>query len=474
MNECVIAPAFEDYLQPARFKVAYGGRGSAKTRTFVTILTNNVMCFGWRVVCFREIMKSLDDSVYQEFIEEIGRRDLYQWFDIYKSEIRSSTGGVIKFEGLHRNQQKIKGYSNFDCAWVEEAAKVTAESWKHLIPTLRKDHSEIWVSYNPEHILDDTHQRFVIDSPYPRVKDGHPYCIVKKINYTDNPWFPQELIDDMEIMERTDPDMFAHVYGGEPISDAALAVINPRWIEAAIDAHIKLDFGVSGSKRVGFDIADSGGDRCVTVYAHGSVAFEMEWWKAQPDELLKSCANAYNLALKHQSNIIYDSIGVGASAGSKFKEINESRSCDNGYIPIEYTKFNAGSKDLVDSDRDYQPGIKHKDQFANLKAQAWWMVADRFRNTYDAIKNGTKYEDDELISISSGLADLERLKAELSLPQKDFDQNGRVKVESKKDLDKRGVPSPDLADAFIMAFAKTNAGTSHAARRLITRKKRRR
>lgn len=456
MNECQIAPAFEEFLQPCRFKVAYGGRGSAKTRTFVTILTNNVMCFGWRLVCFREIMKSLDDSVYQEFIDEIDRRDLHQYFTVLKSEIRSSTGGVIKFEGLHRNQQKIKGYAGFDCAWVEEAAKVTFESWKFLIPTMRKEGAEIWVSYNPEHILDDTHQRFVINRQYPDSKEGRRYCIVKKINYTENPWFPKELADDMEIMKRTDPELFSHVYGGEPISDAALAVINPRWIEAAVDAHVKLGFEPSGSKRIGFDIADSGGDRCVTVYSHGSVALDMEWWKGQPDELLRSCRRAYSKAREHSAQIVYDCIGVGASAGAKFDELNEARREDNGYVEIKYIKFNAGSRELIDAEHEYQPNITHKDHFANLKAQAWWLVADRFRNTYDAITNGTEYPEDQLISISSELPDLERLKAELSLPQKDTDQNGRVKVESKKDLAKRDVPSPDLADAFIMAFSKVS------------------
>jgi phage terminase large subunit len=454
--ECSIAPAFREYLQPARFKVMYGGRGSGKTRFITTVLLNNVMSFGWRVVCFREIMKSLDDSVYQEFVDEINRRDLHQWFDILKTEIRSKSGGVIKFEGLHRNQQKIKGYSGFDAAWVEEAAQVTKESWKFLIPTLRKDGSEIWVSYNPEHILDDTHQRFVINRQYPDYMDGKRYCIVKKINWDDNPWFPQELRDDMELMRKADPDLFAHVYGGEPISDASKAVINPRWIAAAVDAHKTLGFDADGPARLGFDIADSGGDRCVTVGAVGSVAVTLESWKAQPDELLQSCTRAYNTALQTRSKIIYDSIGVGASAGAKFDEINTARSIDQGYVPVSYVKFNAGSRDLIDADRDYQPGVKHKEMFANAKAQAWWLLADRFRNTYDAITNGTQCAPDELISISSDIDELERLKAELSLPQKDYDGNGRVKVESKADLAKRGVPSPDLADAFVMAFARVD------------------
>ena len=102
--------------------------------------------------------------------------------------------------------------------------------------------------------------------------------------------------------------------------------------------------------------------------------------------------------------------------------------------------------------------MKNKDQFSNIKAQAWWLTADRFRNTYNAIRNGQKFRDDELISISSALPHIDQLIDELSTPKRDFDQNGRVKVESKKDLAKTNRPggpvaSPNLADAFVMCFA---------------------
>ena len=101
----------------------------------------------------------------------------------------------------------------------------------------------------------------------------------------------------------------------------------------------------------------------------------------------------------------------------------------------------------------YTTQTKNKDMFSNIKAQAWWLVADRFRNTYNAVRNGQKFKDDELISLASDMPHLELLIDELSTPKRDYDQNGRVKVESKKDLAKREVASPNLADAFVMAFA---------------------
>ena len=106
-----------------------------------------------------------------------------------------------------------------------------------------------------------------------------------------------------------------------------------------------------------------------------------------------------------------------------------------------------------------------------MKAQSWWLVADRFRNTYNAVnavkrgEKGESFTDDELISISSGCPFLEQLKFELSTPKRDFDNNGRVKVESKKDLAKRDVPSPNIADAFIEAFAPVKRGSFFTTKR---------
>jgi phage terminase large subunit len=94
----------------------------------------------------------------------------------------------------------------------------------------------------------------------------------------------------------------------------------------------------------------------------------------------------------------------------------------------------------------------NKDFFANIKAQAWWLVADRLRNTYNAVRNGQKFPDDEMIFIDGSMPNLDQLMDELSTPLRDYDLAQRVKVESKKDLAKRGIASPNIGDAFIMAF----------------------
>jgi phage terminase large subunit len=170
-------------------------------------------------------------------------------------------------------------------------------------------------------------------------------------------------------------------------------------------------------------------------------------WNGKEDELLKSCTRAYNHALKNEAQITYDSIGVGAGCGAKFKELNGES--DNR---LQYAGFNAGGA-VFNPDGYYEIRKRNKDMFSNIKAQSWWLLGDRFRNTYNAVNNGHPFDVNDLISIDSNTPFLEQLIDELSTPRRDYDQAGRVKVESKKDLDKRGIPSPNLADAAVMAFA---------------------
>lgn len=452
---CEIFRAYRDYLQPARFKVAHGGRGSAKTRTFVTILLNNVIWHGWRLVCFREIMKSIEDSVYQEFIEEIDRRDLHGLVDVLKTEIRAKNGnGVIKFDGLHRNQQKVKGYAGFDAAWVEEAAKVTKESWKLLIPTLRKDGSEIWVSFNPESPLDDTYQRFVTARKYPDERNGKPYCIVRQINYDANPRFPEELRIDMELMRDDDPELYQHVYLGMPVANSALSIIKPAWIEAAIDAHLKLGIERTGNKFCGLDPMDEGEDFNAKCYRDGQIVYFIEEWKDRDPVAVgqRVYGDAINDGIKQ---VIYDNIGVGAGTKGKFREIEvELRAAGQERNIIPFHEFTA-SESPCSPDSEYMPGRTNGQHFLNMKAMGWWYLRDRFHNTYKAIVEGKDVDMTKIISIDSSCIDrdtLSKLKGELAAPNREY-ANGKIKVESKESLKRRGIPSHNLADSMVCAFS---------------------
>lgn len=443
MEQASLNPALREFwLKPARNRVLYGGRSSSKSwdaAGFACFLADN---YKLRVLCVRQFQNKISESVYALLKIQIERFGLSRRFDIQRNKIYNrATGTEFMFYGLWRSIDEIKSLESVDVLWIEEAHNLTEEQWKILEPTIRKEGSQVWVVFNPKLATDFAYKRFVVNPP--------PNTIVRKINFDENPFLSKTMRDIIEAARAEDEDEFAHVYLGEPRTDDDGVIIKRKWILAAIDAHKSLGFVQEGRKRLGFDVADSGDDKCAYIYAHGSVALASAQWSAGQDELLKSSSKVWRFALDKSAGITYDSIGVGASCGAKFNELNET-------VPVQsyvrHSGFNAGGA-VHRPDEEYSPGVRNRDMFANIKAQAWWMLADRFRNTYNAVKAGERFQPDQLISISSDMANMEQLIDELSTPMVDYDANGRVKVESKKDLAKRDVRSPNLADAMVMAFA---------------------
>ena len=435
-------PYFKPLIRKARYKVLYGGRGSGKSYFLAELAVEVSRRIGTVILCAREFQGSLDDSVYQLLIETIERLGYTDEFDILKSTItHKGTGAKFVFYGIKNNVTKIKSIQGVGVCWVEEAEAVTKNSWDVLIPSIRGDkNAEIWISFNPKNILDDTYQRFIVHPP----KDS----IVLKANYDINPHFADTplLADMLECKER-DEDLYRHIWLGEPVADSELAIIKPSWIEAAIDAHEKLGFSAAGRRILGFDVADEGDDANATVLRHGSVVTDMQQWRGQ--DVIYSADKVYLYAQEQNiDRIVYDNIGVGAGVKAQFRRKNGK---------VQTLGFNAGGA-VYKPDAKYTDDKKNRDMFANIKAQAWWMVRDRFYKTWRAVHHGDSYPEDQLISLSGSLHELDYLTAELSRPQVDYDQNGRVKVESKKDMKKRGIPSPNRADALVMAFAPVQGG----------------
>ena len=436
-------PVLRDFWKkPARNRVLYGGRASSKSWDAAGIAIYFACNARLRFCCARQFQNKIAESVYTLLKIQIERFGLSSQFKILDNSITHLvTGSEFLFYGLWRSIDEVKSLEGIDVLWLEEAHNLTEEQWKVLEPTIRKAGSQVWVIFNPRLATDFAYKRFVVNPP--------PGTVTRKINYDENPFLSATMLRIIGAAKAEDLDEFAHVYLGEPLQDDDGVIIKRSWIMAAIDAHKALGIEPSGRKRMGFDIADSGADKCATVYAHGSVALGADLWKAAEDELLKSCTRVYHAARDLDAAITYDSIGVGASAGAKFGEINAAMIEGKR---VSYSKFNAGGA-VWRPEAVYSQGTKNKDMFSNIKAQAWWLLADRFRNTFNAVRNGEKFADDELISLSSTLPHLELLIDELSTPKRDYDQNGRVKVESKKDLAKRDVPSPNMADALVMTFA---------------------
>ena len=433
-------PCLEDFwLTPARNRVLYGGRSSSKSwdaAGFAIFLSNSCKI---RVLCTRQFQSKIEESVYTLLKIQINRFNLGHRFRILENKIINRyTGSEFIFYGLWRSIDEIKSLEGIDIHWAEEAHLLTEEQWEILNPTIRKQGSQHWIIFNPRLVTDFVYRRFVTNPP--------PNTIVRKINYNDNPFLSNTMYAEIEAAKAEDYENYLHVYEGNPKSDDEESVIKRSHVMAAIDGHNALGIQISGIRRIGFDVADAGEDYCAMVESYGSLNVWADQWKAKEDELLKSCTKVWTKARELNALIVYDAIGVGATSGAKFNELNTSHT-----IRIEHQKFFAGGA-VAKPDSQYQrSGIKNRDYFSNIKAQAWWLVADRFRNTYNAVRNGQSFNDDDMIFIDGNMPHLNQLIDELTSPKQDYDNAGRVKVEGKKDLSKRDIASPNLADAFIMA-----------------------
>lgn len=201
-------PAWADFLiEPSRYKVAYGGRGSGKSWAFAMMLLILGTKSPLRILCAREVQNSLKDSVHQLLTDQISAMGMIGFYEVTNSEIRGKNGTLILFTGLKTSTiASIKSFEGIDIVWVEEAQSVSKRSWEILIPTIRKPNSEIWVTFNPELETDVTYQRFVANPP--------ENCITRKVNWDQNPWFPETLRIEKDALKIRDPDSYMTVWEG--------------------------------------------------------------------------------------------------------------------------------------------------------------------------------------------------------------------------------------------------------------------
>lgn len=209
MSRIVFPEYFRPFMQPRRYKGLYGGRGSGKSHCFAGYgILRAASVTGFRMVCVREVQRSIADSVKQLLEDKISAFGLDAFFKITESEITGRNGSKIVFRGMQNHTAaSIKSLEGFDVAWVEEAQTISAKSLELLTPTIRKPGSEIWASWNPEDESDPI-DGFFRGSPSDDV-------MVRKVNFDENKWFPEELRRDMERDRERDPDKYAHVWEGE-------------------------------------------------------------------------------------------------------------------------------------------------------------------------------------------------------------------------------------------------------------------
>lgn len=231
----LIPAKLEKLLYPKRNKIVMGGRASTKTRTVTTIITERARFRPERVACFREIQQSIEDSSYQELVDEIARKGESTEFRVINNEItHKATKSKFRFKGLYRNQTTVKGFAGITIAWVEEAENVSQSSWEILRPTIRAEGSEIWVTFNPNKETDPTWKIWV-EPFYNKLREnGGIYeddeNLIIECNYSDNPWFyDTPLPSQMRLMKETDYDRYMWVWEGKFNKRSDEQIFGGKW-----------------------------------------------------------------------------------------------------------------------------------------------------------------------------------------------------------------------------------------------------
>jgi phage terminase large subunit len=269
----------------------------------------------------------------------------------------------------------------------------------------------------------------------------------------DQAWYDKkckEIDDPVIIAQELDLNYSASVEG---------ILIPAEWVQAAIDAHLKLKLTISGRRKGGLDVADEGRDKNVLAGIQGILLEFIEGWSGKNQDIFATVEHVYDLCDRHEyPEVQYDADGLGAGVRGDARVI-QARRTEKGLNSPLFNPFRGSAAVLnptgfvfplkVGQVRDRARDRTNEDYFGNLKAQCWFLLAERFKKTYRAVVEGATYDPDELISISSNLSKLSQLVIELSQPTRSFNPAGKLIIDKMPE----GALSPNYADAVMIAFS---------------------
>jgi len=386
----------------------YGGRGGGKSHSVAQALLITGTTKPMRILCAREVQKSIKQSVHQLLCDYIVKLELTNFYEILDNEIRGANGTTFNFAGLAGSTvDSIKSFEGADVCWVEEGQTVTKRSWDVLIPTIRAPGSEIWVTFNPHTDLDNTYVRFVLQPP--------PDSVVIKINYPDNPWFSAELEAERLHCLATDPDNYANIWEGECLSASEMQFITTDSVRESMSRQAR--YLGDDPLICGIDLARGGNDDCFITFRRGKDARSEKIYKI-PGKKSRDSMVVVSLVTKILQDHQPDQVNVdeGSMGGPIVDRLNQ--------LGWNVMGVSFGSRATDD---------KH---YSNKVAEMW----DRMRVW---IVNG------------GALPNNPRLLTELTCREFSHDNKDRLVLESKKAM-KSGPdpkPSPDWADSICLTFA---------------------
>jgi len=446
---CLYDPEF---MEAYEYVILEGGRGGGKTETLGQMFVLNSMHDGADVLCLREIQNSMSDSVYKVIVEWIDTLELNEYFYILKTEIvNKQSGARFIFKGMKGSAEhsSIKSLKGFKYVWYEEAQTASKASWEMLNPTIREKGRRFYFSMNPD-TVDDVIPKYV----------GHLEKTLRiHINYYDNPYCPEVLIDQANQCKEFFPEEFDHVWLGKPRGDGdRQTVISQSLLMQCVDAHETLG-NADGFCYGGLDLAAGElkkNDKNAFSVIQGPVIRLSEEWRSGD---LAAVANHVNDIGRDMNvtRLYYDAVGVGGFAEKTLVSVDPSF----GVVPFMGQHSVHGAKKYYIRSR--MAKIQNKDFFKNLKAQMWWNLRLRAENTVRLLRGFKTLRPEYYLSFdSTGIQNLDTLIRELSQATWREDDSGRILIDKtpadyKVVIDGKQVKmrSPNRADSIGAAFLRS-------------------
>lgn len=440
-----------------RVKIVLGGRGGTKSRTLAQLCVER-MARGQNIGCFREYQNTMDDSVHKLLVNAIATMQA-TGFEITDRRIRHASGGESKFRGLSKNTANVKSFEGFSVFWVEEGQFLSADTLETLIPTLREAGSELWISLNIASETDAVFERYIQPHWDALLRDKYyedDDVLIIWTNYDENPWFPEVLEQSRQWDFNNLPRAkYKHIWLGYPDPTVTDAIIKSEWVDAAVDAHLKLNFKPRGAVFVSHDPSDDGADAKGLIHRHGTVVLQAI--KRDYSDFNEGLDWATSYALDvHASLFTVDgggAMGMRKLMADTFKGRSTKYQIFKGqetpYRPYdEYEKLQA-------VDNEYEPDerkLMNKDKFRNKRAQFYAWLANMLFNAWRAVENGTYIDPCEMLSLSSECTDISLLKDELCKVPRKYNASGLFQVMSKPEMRAHKLRSPNIADALMMSL----------------------
>ncbi len=437
------------------YVLIHGGRGSSKTYEISQALTVKAFNQKLRIAVAREHLKSIEESAKVE-IEDRIRNLALPGFRIGQAKIdHEITESHFFFIGLSKmSEEDIKGLALVDIVWVEEAHRMSHASWELLRPTIRKEKSQIWASWNPKYRTD------AIAKFEAEMKDDTRVW-TRKVNWSQNAFFPEKSNRDRRRDKVSDPERYAHIWEGEYDDVSAKRKVLPfALLRTCVDAWDKRPTRgafIDG----GLDVADTGTDKNALCVRCGPELFRFETWRGSqsftPSDTArkaKRIMDDYNTA-----RFYYDAGGVGAGVRGPMIEAEPDfvvRGVNfGGKVDAPTMLYIRGGHGKTKTNEEY---------FRNWGSQAGWLLRVRANNT-QALMNGDDIDPEKCLFINPEIKNLEDVLAEMAQPEWD-DDTGKLKIEKQpREPGETKPPSPDCFDAARLAFAKD---ASRMSRFLIT------